>query len=124
MKFLFKFILNCFMFLILIIFFFVLDYKFVRLNFVEFYIVKWLFEIILVDSYYVIEFGEIDIFIEIIYLDGKIYLVFKSELFNFLIEENKLLIVWYYYVLGFVFVNIILFGWFIKLKKVFKKYKK
>ncbi|WP_264229283.1 hypothetical protein [Acholeplasma laidlawii] len=124
MKLLLKLILNRFMLSILIIFFFALDYKFVRLNPVELYTVKRPPETTLADSYYVIEFGETDIFIEITYLDGKIHLVPKSELSNPLTEENKPLIAWYYYVLGLALANTIPFGWFTKSKKVSKKHKK
>ena len=90
----------------------------------ELYTVKRPPETSVADSYYIIEFGETDIFIEITYLDGQIHLVPKSELSSPLTEENKPLIAWYYYALGLALANTIPFGWFTKSKKVSKKHKK
>lgn len=124
MKTLLKLILNRFILSILIILFFSLDYKMIRVSPFEMYTVSRPPVSSVVDEYYIIEFGETDIFVEVTYLDGKIHLVPKSELSNSLTLHKQPIIPWFYYVLGLALANIIPFGWFTKSKKPIKKHKK
>lgn len=124
MKLLLKLILNRFILSILILLFFTLDYKMMRINPFEMYTVARPPESVAADAYYIIEFGETDIFVEVTYLDGKIHLVPKSELVDNSTTQNQPIVSWYYYVLALALANIIPFGLFTKTKKVKKTKRK
>lgn len=123
MKLLLKLILNRFILSLIILFFFSLDYKMVRLNPFEYYSVTRPPISAVADGYYIIEFGETDIYIEVTYLDGHIHLVPKSDVPPASLVQIQPLLPWYYYGLLLALANIIPFGWFMKSSKPKKRKK-
>ena len=123
MKLLLKLILNRFILSILLLFFFSLDYKMVRLNPFEYYSVTRPPISAVADGYYIIEFGETDIYIEVTYLDGLIHLVPKSNVPDPSLVQIQPLVAWYYYGLLLALANIIPFSWFMKSSKPKKRKK-
>jgi len=123
MKLLLKLILNRFILSILIMLFFAMDYKMIALNPFQTYSVKRPPETVIANNYYVIEFGETDIYVEVTYLDNHIHLVPKSSLPSAAVELKQPVLAWYYYGLALALANIIPFGWFTKTKKQKKRKK-
>lgn len=123
MKLLLKLILNRFILSILLIFFFAIDFKFIRLNPMETYSFSRPPITSQANGYYIVELGEPEIYIEVFYQDGKIHLVPTSNTPSASTPLIQPLVDWYYYALALALVNIIPFRWFTKTKKVKKRKK-
>ena len=121
MNFLLKMILNRFILSVLIIFFFLIDFKFLTLNPLRTYSLhKPLNE---ANEYYEVELGSALVYVYIHYDGSHIHLVPKDDTPLPSLTQNQPLIAWYYYFGSLALVNIIPFKWFLTSKKSKKKQK-
>ena len=122
MKFLLKLILNRFVLSLLIIFLFLMDFKFLQLNPFAYYSFNQ--PTVAASEYYEVELGSATVYVYISYDGQNIHLVPSSDLPDLTLTENPTLVAWYYYFGAYFLANVIPWGFFFPKDKSKDKKKK